>query len=383
MFCVYGIINTSGVFESYLSTHQLINSSPSQIGWIFSVYLFVVFFVGVQAGPSFDLYGPRVLMIAGSLMMFTSLMLLGVCNDFYQFLLDYSILGGLGGALINVPAFASIAHFFQSRRGIATGIASTSGSIGGIVFPILLQHLLPTLGFAWATRILAFIILGLSILAVIFLRSRLPAQKSAHSIWPDLSIFQSPRFAFAAIGIFFMEWGLFVPLTYIVSYAAAHNQSSIDPYALLSILNAGQFFGMILPGLLADHLGRFNIIISTITLCIMSILGLWLPAGDTSGLVIAFVVIFGFAGGSNLGLIPVCVGQLCDARDYGRYYGTAMMAASFGTLTSVPIGGALLGIGDNGWLGLMLFSGLSYVVALGCYISVRILAVGMRIKAVF
>lgn len=80
MLSVFGIINSSAVFESYFSTHQLSEYSASQLGWIFSLYLFIVFFVGIQVGPIFDRHGPRWLVATGSLLMVLSLMLLGLCT---------------------------------------------------------------------------------------------------------------------------------------------------------------------------------------------------------------------------------------------------------------------------------------------------------------
>lgn len=80
MLSVFGIINSSAVFESYFSTHQLSEYSSSQLGWIFSLYLFIVFFVGIQVGPIFDRHGPRWLVAIGSLLMVLSLMLLGLCT---------------------------------------------------------------------------------------------------------------------------------------------------------------------------------------------------------------------------------------------------------------------------------------------------------------
>ncbi|KAI3391296.1 hypothetical protein diail_7627 [Diaporthe ilicicola] len=397
MLSVFGIINSSAVFESYFSTHQLANHSASQIGWIFSIYLFCVFFVGIQVGPIFDRYGARWLVATGSLLIVLSLMLLGLCKEYYQILLTYSVMGGLGGALLNSPAYGTIAHFFNARRGFATGIATTAGGIGGIVFPIMLQKLLPRLGFAWSTRILGFILLAVAVPSNLWVRSRLPPRKHSNSspesrgwrnkiasVLPDFRVFRDKRFALAATGIFFMEWGLFIPITFIVSYAAAHGKNATDSYTLLSLLNAGSVAGRFLPGLMADRFGRFNVILVTIALCCASVLGLWLPAGDSQAIIIAFAVVFGFASGSNLGLVPVCLGQLCDSRDYARYISTANFLASFGTLSSVPIGGALLGDGgEKGWLALILFSGLSYSVALLCYGSARILAVGWDIRTVF
>ncbi|KAI0483298.1 major facilitator superfamily domain-containing protein [Xylariaceae sp. FL0804] len=438
MVAVFGMINSAAVFESYFAAHQLRGRSSSAIGWVFSAYLFVVFLAGVQAGPIFDRRGPRALVAAGGLLVVASQMLLGLCTGYYQVFLTYSILGGLGGALLNVPAYGVIAHYFRARRGLATGVAATSGSIGGIVFPLYLQAVLPRLGFAWSTRIIGFVLLLLSAIAILLMRARqLPpssvtttrvvprrrgrrrcgvaAADVSAALLPDWSLFRDPRFSLCCAGVWFMEWGIFVPLTFIVSFAAAHGQEANSAYTLLALLNVGSFFGRFLPGFLADRLGRFNVIIATNALCAVSILALWLPAASVntttttnSGgggggggggiganpLLVAFVVAFGFASGSNLGLYPVCVGQLCGARDYGRFYATALMTGSFGTLTSLPIGGALLGVGvgssggdddqqQQNWRALILFAALSYVVAMSCFVGARVVAVGPAVKKVF
>ncbi len=62
----FGILNSAGAFQAYLSTHQLVHESPSAVGWIFSLYAFLTFFCGVQIGPVFDTYGPRWLVFAGT-----------------------------------------------------------------------------------------------------------------------------------------------------------------------------------------------------------------------------------------------------------------------------------------------------------------------------
>ena len=119
----------------------------------------------------------------------------------------YSVLNGIGGCLINTPCIASIGHFFLRKRGNATGVAMTSGSIGGIIFPLMLQRLFPMVGFAWATRILGFILLFLLGIANILVRSRLPRKPMASfkNIAPDFTVFKDLPFTFVTIGIFLME----------------------------------------------------------------------------------------------------------------------------------------------------------------------------------
>jgi hypothetical protein len=81
MGAVFGLINSSAVFESYFKEHQLKDYTDSQIGWIFSLYLFLVFFVGILVGPIFDHHGPRALIAVGGLLILTSLMLLSISKS--------------------------------------------------------------------------------------------------------------------------------------------------------------------------------------------------------------------------------------------------------------------------------------------------------------
>ncbi|KAI4126979.1 MAG: hypothetical protein LQ347_004777 [Umbilicaria vellea] len=331
LFAVFGVINTTAVFQEYFSSHQLRGYSPGQIGWIFSLSLFLTFFCGNPIGPLFDAKGPRGLVVAGSGFLILSMMLLGECTKYWHFFLVYSILNGLGGCLLNVPAIASIGHFFLAKRGNATGIAMTSGSLGGIVFPLMLQRLIPTVGFAWATRILGFILVALLVVANLLIRSRLPRKKyEAASVLPAFVVFKDPIFSLITLGIFLLEWGIFVPITYITSYAVYHGASSAFGFQILALLNTGSVIGRALAGWLADMFGRLNMLILTVALCVIANLALWLPAGDSKPLLIVFALLFGFASGSNLSLAPVCVGQLCKTENYGRYYSTCWMMCSFG-----------------------------------------------------
>lgn len=240
------------------------------------------------------------------------------------------------------PAFASIGHFFKRRRGLATGIANTAGSIAGVIIPLLLRSILPKLGFSWSCRTLGFLFLALSLPANLLIKTRLAPSairprntasrlsRARTRLLPEFSAVLDPGFALCTAGVFVMEWGLFLPLSYISLYTTAQGQSPSFGYTVVMLLNAGSFFGRWIPGLLADRLGRFNVIIGTIFLCVVAVLALWLPAGDSAVLVIVFAVCFGFASGSNLALIPVCISQLCRVEDYGKYFSTAYFIASFG-----------------------------------------------------
>lgn len=75
-----GILNTLGTFEAYISTHQLADYNEGTIGWIFSLYTFMAWFGGIFIGPLFDKYGPRWLILSGSICVVGNMMLLGECS---------------------------------------------------------------------------------------------------------------------------------------------------------------------------------------------------------------------------------------------------------------------------------------------------------------
>ena len=77
---VFGIINSTAILLEYFSAHQLKDYTSSQIGWIFGLSLFLTFFCGAPIGPIFDAYGPRVSVFSGSILLITSMFLLGLCS---------------------------------------------------------------------------------------------------------------------------------------------------------------------------------------------------------------------------------------------------------------------------------------------------------------
>lgn len=389
-----GLLNTIGPLQTYVSRHQLRDYPQSTVAWIFSIYPFVLFFCSIQIGPLFDAYGPKWLTFAGSVCVFVALMLLGSCTQYWHFILDFSILCGIGGSLLLTPGIAAVGHFFNRRRGWATGIAMTGPCTGGVIFPLIFRATYPKWGFFWATKILGFVMLILFIFATIFLRSRYPRQKvTIRNILPDLRIFLDGTgcLALCTAGIFFMELSIFVPYAYLTSFGISQGISQSFSYDVIAILNAASIPGRFIPGLLADKWGRYNTMIATLLLCVIVNLCVWLPgstianlsAASTVALVVVFAVLFGFASGSNLGLVGPCVGQLCETKDYGRYFATSYTLVSFATLVGIPIAGNLIETTKGMYWGLIVFTSLGYAASAVCFTIVRWIKVGRGVKAFF
>ncbi len=157
------------------------------------------------------------------------------------------MLNGTGASLLFTPSIAAVGHFFRERRGLATGVASTGGSIGGIVFPLMLQALFARVGWGWAMRCLGLVCLTLCAAANLLIRSRLPPARNASS-HPDFRILADAAFLLTTAGIFLLEFALFIPLTYVSSYMLARGFDEAFAFQILPVLNAGSVVGRALPG---------------------------------------------------------------------------------------------------------------------------------------
>ncbi|KAL3450639.1 major facilitator superfamily domain-containing protein [Aspergillus insuetus] len=379
LFASLGLVNTIGSFHAYLENNQLKDYSSGSVSWIFGIYAFLTFFGGVQVGPIFDAKGPRLLVLIGSVLVMVMVVTMGFCTQYWHFVLSIGVAGGIGTSMIFTPAVSSIGHYFNERRGVATGLAATGGSVGGVAFPLILESLFPKIGWGWATRVIALICLVLLIGACLLVNSRLPKKPaSKENVLPDFRIFQDLKLTLTTAGIFFIEWGLFIPISYISSYALAHGTEETLSYQMLAFLNVGSVLGRAIPGFFADHVGRFNTLVVTVALCLVCNACLWLPAGDSMPVLIAYCVIFGFASGSNISLTPVCISQLCKIENYGRYYATSYTIVSFGTLTGMPIAGEILARCNGDYWGLITYTVCCYAAGLICVTAAKFVHVGWR-----
>ncbi|KAL4804172.1 major facilitator superfamily domain-containing protein [Aspergillus unguis] len=377
-----GLLNSLGTLHAWTSNHQLQDYSESSVGWIYGAYGFFLYVAGAQAGPIFDCYGPAYVVIPGSVGMVASLLCFSFSTEYYQIFLSFSVLGGLSACTLFNPAISVIGHWFNCRRGLATGIACTAGGLGGVIFPIIVMFAAPKIGFGWSIRIIAFLSVALLAMACFFMRTRLPRPKGK-SAAVDFKALRDPRYATTTAAVFLVEFAVFIPITYVSSYALHVGIETKLAYALIPLLNAGAIPGRFLPGLVADRVGRFNVMIVTSLVCSILTLALWIPIDRSTAGIICYAILFGFFSGAAISLTPVCISQVCRVEEYGQRNGTTFTVSSIGTLTGIPIAGAILGAGHGNYDGLIAFGGGLYFLATVAFVIARGVCVGWKLKTKF
>lgn len=357
-----GFVNSSGTIQEYLMSHFLKNESESTVGWIFSIYIFLMFFCGIQTGPLVDSIGIKPVLLPGCLLWCTSLMITSMCTQHYQFILGFSILGGLASSLIYNPSYTVISQWFTSKRSVAISFVAVGGSFTGSFLPIVLSTLFEKVGYGWTIRILSFMFMGLSIIACTTMQSR---TKSIETVkWKDVSIdlkcLKSPTFSWCVLGLVFSEWAYFLPSLYIVDNAKMLGFTNRDSNLLLVYFNIGSTFGRVGGGYAGRRYGTFNSMIVSTFLTGLSSLCIWLPVGNSRAGLTAFAVIFGFLSGAGMALGPACVASISTSTNFGKRYGTTYCLVSLAVLTSLPIGGVLT---KYNYLGMKIATGVAYLIA--------------------
>ncbi|MCX7857764.1 MAG: MFS transporter [Deltaproteobacteria bacterium] len=126
----------------------------------FIMYMVVVPFVGTLI----DRFGPRRVVIPGILLTGIGLALCATIKDVLEIYLFYGLIVGIGTPFISIVSYSSVlAHWFQKRRGLASGIATSGMGIGTFGLVILSQILIASYGWRMAFLILGFLTICLLI----------------------------------------------------------------------------------------------------------------------------------------------------------------------------------------------------------------------------
>ncbi len=353
-FSCLGFMNSFGVFQAYYMTHQLSDHTPDEVAWIGSLAACIQFAGGALSGPLFDRYGAWVIRPGAVLYVF-ALMMTSLCNQYWQFMLAQGVLTGFAMSLLQVPAFAAVAQYFNKKRAAALGVVVSGSSIGGVIFPIALSKMLngSTLGFGWSVRVMGFLVMPLLAFSSFAVAPRLPPRKTNFFIG---KAFKEPRFLMLVASGFCCFLGMFVPLFFIPSYAVSRGMEATLASYLLAVVNAASTFGRIVPGILADKFGKLNVF--AIGGILTGIIGLCMnTAVGTAGLVV-YSIAFGFSSGTIVSGASAAL-SMCtdDLQSLGTYMGMGMALAAMASLVGPPVSGALLEK-YGGYLQATIFSGV-------------------------
>lgn len=211
IFNTWGYINSFGVFQTYYV--NTLGFPPSNVSWVGSLQIFLLFFIGTFSGRATDAGYLKITLITGSILQVIGIMMTSLSTKYWQLLLAQGICTGLGDGLVFCPSIALVSSYFSTKKSLTLGIASAGSGLGGVIFPLIVQQLLPKIGFAWTMRVLGFLVMATSTLTCALTKTRLPPRRTGAIV--EWGYFKEPPFAFFTAGMFMCFWSLYFAFYYV------------------------------------------------------------------------------------------------------------------------------------------------------------------------
>lgn len=304
-------------------------------------------------------------------------MMTSLASKYWQILLAQGVCSAIGVSAIFTPSLNCLHGWFFKKRGAAFGIAAAGSSLGGVIFPIMVTHLIQQVGYGWAMRICAFLILALLVIANLTVRARHPPRPQKMTVALMTKPLKELDFVLLALGFFFFTYGIFVPINFLPTQALAAGMNPNLVQYLVPIFNAASLFGRLFSGFMGDKIGKYNIFVIVCYLSGIWVLALWIPDSSDAAL-IAFSVLFGFTSGAYVSLIAPLIMAISPMAEIGWRTGLVFLVASIGGLTTNPINGAILEL-STGWTGVKIFSGVFCIAGTTFVLGARIRRTGWKL----
>lgn len=209
----------------------------------------------------------------------------------------------------------------------------------------MFQHLFEHVGFGWAVRISGFISLAACCIAVATITSLRPTTQQKAPLL-DLTWFHDIPFVLMVAGSIliclgqcymfkalrrsrlYKLLGLFIPFFYIADYAKDQHISANTVFYIISAMNGGGILGRLLPPLLSDAVGRFNVMVPCALLMGLSALVFWIFAKSFVAIIL-FAIVYGFFSGAFIAMLIPCVAQISQLNEIGTKIGVLYSIISF------------------------------------------------------
>lgn len=255
----------------------IFNATPSQVSWISSIMLAVMYAGGPISSILVNKFGSRPIIILGGCLSGSGLVAASFCNTVEQLYFFIGVVGGLGLAFNLNPALTMIGKYFYHRRPIANGIAMAGSPVFLSTLAPLNSWLYDEFGWRGSFLILGGLLLNCcvagSLMRPIGPKPQPPAAdseageaKKADAVQPqpkktvlqtinsfiDLTLFKHRGFLLYLMGNVVMFLGLFAPLVFLSNYAKSKQISKEKAAFLLSILAFVDMFARPSMGLLAN-----------------------------------------------------------------------------------------------------------------------------------
>jgi MFS family permease len=335
--------------------------SVTGISTAMTVGFLALAFASMIWGGLSDRYGPRPVVLAGSVILAVSLALASQARNLIEFQLLFGLLVGGAIAAVFAPMMAAVTGWFDTQRGLAVSLVSAGMGMAPMTMSPLAAWLITVTDWRSALLVIAGICAALMIPAAFLVRT--PPALAAGAVTspedagprPDMTVrdaVRSPQFIVLLLANFFCCATHSGPIFHTVSYAVTCGIPMIAAVSIYSVEGLAGMGGRIAFGLMGDRFGAKRVLVAGLLAQAFGVLA-YVFVSQLGGFY-AVAVLVGFIYAGVMPLYAVIVRENFPMRMMGTIIGGTAMAGSLGMATGPLVGGILYDqFGTYQWLYVM------------------------------
>ncbi|MFT5414592.1 MAG: OFA family oxalate/formate antiporter-like MFS transporter [Gammaproteobacteria bacterium] len=348
LFLTYGVQYSFGIFVPAMMDD--LGWQHASLGGAFSLYTVVYTGFSLITGRLTDSFGPRRIVGIGAILLGMGIMVTSQVSSQWQLFFWYGIVAALGMSTAYIPCNMTVVRWFQRRRGLALGLASSGASCGILVVPLFASLMIDKYDWRIGLLVLGAILFVITSIAAHFMvrdpeqmgllpdgegRLSLARERSPDAIgliepavqasgWTLREASTTASFWTFLVAFLVTMLTVTVPFVHIASFARDIGLSNMSGAMTISVIGLFAFAGSMFLGALSDRIGRkVTIVISFVSQVIA--FTLFLNADNATTLYLGAAA-FGFFYGSFATLFPALVGDLFGPAHAGAIGGLIFAA---------------------------------------------------------
>ena len=305
-------------------------------------------------GALSDRFGPRLVVLCGSVLLGLGLVLASRATSLLEFQLVFGLFIGVAAGAFYAPMMALASAWFESNRSLAVALVSAGAGTAPLTVAPFARWLIDA--YAWRPAMLIVGIAATVLLLPAALLTRrppvvlnvappapgVPTPAAALAAAPSLSVaeaLRTPQFAALAAAHFACCAAHSGPIFHMVSFAIGCGIPAMAAVSVYSLAGLSGLGGRLLLGVLADRLGAKPVLVAGLMVQAIGA-GAYVFARQLDELY-ALSVVFGIAYGGVMPLYAIL------ARDF---FGARIMGTVFGAISAVASLGMAFGPWAGGWV---------------------------------
>jgi MFS family permease len=314
-------------------------------------------FASLAWGGLSDRFGPRAVVLTGTLVLAASLAFAARCHSLIAFQLLFGVGVGGAAAAIFAPMMAAVTGWFDEHRSLAVSLVSAGMGMAPMTMSPLAAWLMTrTHDWRMVLSILAATAAVVMIPTALLVRRppALAGQAGAPLDAPQAQMstaqaLRSPQFVILLLTNFFCCATHSGPIIHTVSYAVTCGIPMIAAVSIYSVEGLAGMFGRVAFGVMGDRFGAKRVLVLGLLAQAFGALG-YILAGNLGGFYAA-AGLFGFIYAGVMPLYAVIARENFPLRMMGTVIGGTAMAGSLGMATGPLAGGMIYdALGSYRWL---------------------------------